>query len=540
MPRLALVGDSICQPTGFGTQLREIAAYFTETFGWNVCSVYDNSIEPVLPKVPGVEMVPCSYQSLRAEMDAAFRKWRPDHILYMGPYYRTTSSLQIRSQWENARVSAYVICEGGALGKHFLDRIENIPKENLIYLTKSYAELWGNKKSDNVIPHVVPPAFRNLGPSVNPDQVRTTFGLSRLPANALTTVYVERNDIRKRWDLLFYILKQLPKLHLIAHTNPDGAPTTPVPSYDLRQLASYFGVSRRVHFTDRSRQYSSQEIAELYQFSDFRICPSAAEGFGLGLIEAGAAGCINVSNAFFGAQDVAVCEEELVTPAHPYSSHSCTLWDEADCDAIVEEVSSLMTDRSGLKAKQAARRKLYLRRYNPDNVFVTLRDRLMRSPVRADLSPHNYRKKLAGTCEVLSAHYHLPLVDADCTNDNLLNAIASTGEIPVGCRLTSRHDVESDFAIVPVDKAPEGVGIILTRLSGRKSSFSDQDIKKLNAYFRHFKVLVINNQLSLKWGVATPARMPLEVFEGFTYNDEITAQISRHLNWESLLIYERD
>lgn len=128
---------------------------------------------------------------------------------------------------------------------------------------------------------------------MDPLEARLRRGLPRELDETFIVGCVNRNQPRKRWDLLIKYFSnwvtsyELKNVMLFLHTAPTGDL-----GCDINQLAAYYGVADRLILAEPPTMYGASEkrMAETYNCFDIAITTTQGEGFGLTTLEAMACG----------------------------------------------------------------------------------------------------------------------------------------------------------------------------------------------------------------------------------------------------------
>ncbi|MFT6783987.1 MAG: glycosyltransferase involved in cell wall biosynthesis [Saprospiraceae bacterium] len=161
----------------------------------------------------------------------------------------------------------------------------------------------------------------------NPDVVstfRNDYGISQ---EAIVILTIRRLVPEKRvQDVIeaFALLKEAHNIYLIiGGDGPEGD--------NLKQLVKTKGIEEKIRFIG---YINNSELSPIYSASDIYVLSSAQEGLSLSLLEAMASGCIPVSTAFTGG-------DELIE-----DNYNGYIYDVGDSEALSIIVSGLMIKSS--------------------------------------------------------------------------------------------------------------------------------------------------------------------------------------------------
>lgn len=194
------------------------------------------------------------------------------------------------------------------------------------YETVWSLSLWGkgileNYHSDVVyIPHVIDDIYFDgiFSNTTRKKQIRNRLGI---PENAYVYLMVARNtekSNRKGFDaalqaFTFYKRFKNPVAHLHMHVNIKGA-------IDVQELAKQLDIGDHITCSDQTMlhnyEFSTKYLRDLYLMSDVLLCTSAAEGFGLPVVEAQCCGIpVIATNCTAISENVGL--GRLSDPEHP-------------------------------------------------------------------------------------------------------------------------------------------------------------------------------------------------------------------------------
>lgn len=306
--KIAIVGESPCNPSGFGQQVRLLVEGFQKRNHAVECISAAWTDE----KLDDVEEWRLPDLRDTAKIDEALSLIDPDVVIC----FWHTSGVQAFSALKyppgNCLVFYWLPWEGTTLPTDSEDYFKRVESGRMVHLSNFAHELWlTHLSTDAVIPHGVDVSIFNRHPDPNPplrrkllvDKWRTKLNAVVDPGD-LIILNVDRNIWHKRWDAVFDFVKKLQaktdrKVRLIAHTIRVEKSKTPLEGYDLPALETTYGVAQgTIIYTDFDwmRGLSRTDIADLYRLADLRISMSEGEGFGIPTIEAAMCGCLQIVN----------------------------------------------------------------------------------------------------------------------------------------------------------------------------------------------------------------------------------------------------
>jgi len=289
--RVAIIGETISKRTGFGKQTKYLcqglAAKGHEVHLLGLGGMRDDNVK-------GFTQWTCTYFDVN-EIDNLLGIIKPDVIISFTFLGHQVALVQSVAMACNVPCYFWTPWEGVSLPKDHDKMFPFVPSERFIHLSKYGVNLWKNTIGSEYIYH---------GIDLDVFKILDKTGLKKKWSKRLKTHFedtvimaVDRNDTRKRWDLVFDYMRRLIKagvsVQLIAVVWPKVFPEM---GYDLPNLAKVYGIEDHVIFTDVEGvgEITDADLAELYNMADFRVSMSSGEGFGIGTIEAMACGCVNV------------------------------------------------------------------------------------------------------------------------------------------------------------------------------------------------------------------------------------------------------
>ena len=302
--KIALVGESPVNPSGFGQQMLMLSEGFQAhnhdvvcvSLAYNHAAQLPNIQEWRLPNILDIEAVDdCLY---RIDPDVVICFWHTHGI-----------SQFIKLKWppNNAKVFYWLPWEGTSLPQNADDAFGGVRPGSIVHLSNYAKELWKDITPDSsVVPHGVSSSIFTP-PDVSRCQLRRE--LSDMFSGAvydddLLVLNVDRNIWHKRWDATFDFVSKLQdrtnkRVRLLAHTKRVEDSPSPVHGYNLPELERDYKLDKgTVLYTDFDwhRGVSRKDLCKMYQSADVRISTSEGEGFGIPTIEAAMCRCPQVLN----------------------------------------------------------------------------------------------------------------------------------------------------------------------------------------------------------------------------------------------------
>lgn len=323
----------------------------------------------------------------------------------------------------------------------------SFPSASIVHLTNYAKTLWGHGES--VIPHGVDRDI--FKPCENKVELRREMSKKcglYLDDNAILILNVDRNDLRKRWDLTHDYIRRLEdkcskRVQLLAHTsnNETGG-------YNMSELAEAYNVKSCIQHTSQNRNqnkniYSQEDYANLFAISDFRISTSLGEGFGVPTIEAYASGCVNIVPDNTCYPEVA---EGFTVPSNTRISSMGLLWDIPNVEGMVDRTMEYIENPS--LYKEAQEEGLFRAKsiYSKNEVAKKWQDTLKSIPECSDITyPYGYRQKdiiveMAIVLEVALKH-------CDATITSIINNNILASEMRARNHRLRSYESRPEFAI---------------------------------------------------------------------------------------------
>lgn len=347
MKKIMIIGEIATLPTGFGQQCYYLAAGLTQK-GYNVTVVGSSYVGLNIKrqKIPGVLQLECPYSDINL-YNKYIKKIKPDVVICLLPIFVYDELFKVQSLALNCPFFLWIAWEGTNIPARIKDKFKNIESFELVHLNKYAQTLWKEitETESPVIPHCVD--LNIFKPAK--DKLKARKKLSQrikqyLPENKPLILVVDRNNWRKNLDLCIDVARRLKEENtdftLLFHctqTDKTGA--------NLPSIAAMMNVADVVKFTgfEWTDDFTREEVALLYQASDFRLSCSSGEGFGIPSIEALACGCVNVtpSNTAFKG----VLGEEFIIQDIGIKTISDTLWSVPNVKGIVDRIKDLIEDQ---------------------------------------------------------------------------------------------------------------------------------------------------------------------------------------------------
>lgn len=341
--KVLIVCESPRRPTGFGQQAKLIAEGLRDRGHEVICLSYSSASLDKLS--PGLKELSFEINEIPSRIDGVVADIKPDVVFILRDIYNLARMIQESKFWYRVPTRVWLAYEGVRLTEQLQAIFKKLPDDVVVHMSKHAQKMWSAcHKTKNYIPHGVDlSVFKPLGIPKAELRAKWTDKLnSYIGRNSFVVLCTERNDIRKRWDAVLDFCGRLVKagkdVQLLAHTLPKRSLDEVPPGYDLFELDAMFGMEGRVVTTNFvwHKGLSLEEMVELYNLSDMRLTCSAAEGFGLGSIEASACKLPQINNGY-GCTDTTFPEGSysVTEPSGLYYSTG-TLWEAPDVPAMVK------------------------------------------------------------------------------------------------------------------------------------------------------------------------------------------------------------
>jgi len=340
-----LISDSLRAPTSFAVQARLLVDGFIER-GHEVVSVGATHM-PLDDQPEGLREYTAQGMDLK-QLSAIALSEQPDVVIA----FNHTSALNLISHVKgiapNCPMFYWLPWEGSTLPPNAHEMWKELPTDAVVHLTEYGKDMWKDTiRSDLTIPHGVDFDIFNTNKG-NVTELRRKwskrFGFPIL-RDGLVLLNVDRNDLRKRWDLTFDLLRRVQKkyaaldVQLIAHTfETDRKPS--VGGFDLHRMAKVYGLEGSVIFTKCNQPMDGltrEELAELYYLSNFYVSTTMGEGFGIPALESMACGTPAIVPDHTALSEVLNGYSGLVKPAASCFNMG-TVWQVPDVEAMANKV----------------------------------------------------------------------------------------------------------------------------------------------------------------------------------------------------------
>jgi len=355
--KVALLGESISMPTGFGTQMKAIVDGLVA--GGHECVIITNT-RTAEDCPDGVTEMPTSTLSDLEAIDKKLHSIKPDAVVGFWASTMESAWSMLRSPGPNCPMFMWLPWESSTLPKKPATMFARMQKNSIVHMTHFAKDLWGESiESNNMIYHGVDldvfgfSSMANRQPEARKQKVRALANKLRQPIfeDDLILFCGERNITHKRWDATFDYVKKLSgacdrqvRLLVNSHKVPMNDNWK---GWDLEELARMYEVEENVVFTDFSwaESFTREELAEIYQFVDFRISTSSGEGFGLHNIECMSCGCPQIVNKHTTAGEL-FGDSPFVVESSMTEYARDGLWALPDVNAMVDRTLDLMEPSS--------------------------------------------------------------------------------------------------------------------------------------------------------------------------------------------------
>ena len=347
--KVALISDSLQTPSGFGTQSK-ILAHGLIAKGHDVHVL--GAIRP-----PDADDVVGLTEWFVSEMDAPgidsiITRVQPDVCIAFSHMHALGGLMQSRAIPQNCPMYLWLPWEGVSLPIGVEEMFAEFPSENIVHVSEYSRKLWADAGIGGygTIYHSIDPAIYN--PVSEGQQIalreKWSHKLNADVSSKTVIVAVDRNHQRKRWDKVFDYVRRLHDagwpVQLIANTPKVGGPPF---GHDLEKTAAIFGVAQHVVFTDFDWQkyIPNEDIAELYQMSDFRVSMSEGEGLGIPSLEAMACGCPNIAPNHTAFPEVLGQASKSLVPIAGHTLRFDAMFGDASVVGAVERTVELLRDK---------------------------------------------------------------------------------------------------------------------------------------------------------------------------------------------------
>ncbi len=342
--KIGIMGENVTRPSGFGIQTNYLATGLSKYFDVSVYSAGGTSSE----KHPFKQYAVTYTNYGQIEKIAAEDK--PDVFIMFGPlaahdgfYFSDVNKIckgYVWLAWE----SLFPLEKYGR-------QLATLGENHIVHLSHYAREIWSPYigKNHPVIPHgICLDTFKPLNiPRAILREKYTKRFKQFIDPNAFVILSVDRNDPRKRHDFSLDIVSKLldkgKNVQIIFHCQKSAEG-----GFNLETLPAVYGLPKgSVILTDFDwiAGLRKEELNELYNLADVRLCCSGGEGFGIPTIEARATGCTNVipNNTTFpelsGVNDVLIKTGNRGSLTYPEA-----VFADIDVNDAVENLLYIMDD----------------------------------------------------------------------------------------------------------------------------------------------------------------------------------------------------
>jgi len=317
-------------------------------------------------------------------------QFQPEVLVTVGNLSMLSTVPEALGEWRGWWVGYFPV-EGSPLPSHWLPLLEAM--DRVVTFTeygRSALRQVGFKGSVECIRlGVDPDIFRPL-----PDRLKLKADWDL--ADCFVVGCVARNQPRKQFPILLRAFARFaqdcPHAFLYLHTDPDDQ------GWDLIELAQRYGVADRLGFTAglaAGLGVSSEELNEIYNLFDVFVLPSMAEGFGLPILEAMAAGVPVVTTDYAAGAELVRGRGRLIRVAQWITGaiHDTDLA-LADEDHLVEILKHLH-DAPEEREQWARKGRVYAEEWTWDRCHAAWESLLEGLPRVSQYCPHRPVKSLA-------------------------------------------------------------------------------------------------------------------------------------------------
>lgn len=289
--KLVVFGENIARPSGFGNQTKILANAFADA-GIETLLYSANGVSKQEQKFKEFPVVYSDYEII----SKLISQHKPDIYVMFGPV-GAHDGFFFSEMNKIVKPYIWLAWESIVAQPDMGLRLKALGNNRVVHLSEYARDIWKDYCGVNqpVIPHGVDTSIYK--PLDNKTELRkkfTTKFRQFIDPNAYVILSVDRNDPRKRHDFSYDIAERLIKqghnVQLIMHCQKTG-------TFDLPKMAKLYNLPEgSVIFTDFDwvAGLSLEEMNELYNLADCRLCCSGGEGFGIPSIEALASGCLNI------------------------------------------------------------------------------------------------------------------------------------------------------------------------------------------------------------------------------------------------------
>lgn len=379
--RIVLVGDACC-PSGFARCTHTAADAFHRA-GWHVAVVGINyhgnphrQREHPYPVYPSRDPYVGARDAYGVQhLPYVVHDESPDVILVMQdpwnipPYIRAAG---------NVPIIGWLAVDGKNVDGRDINGLDGA-----IFWTR-FGEVEATSRGYNGPTAVVPLGVdvETFYPRGEKADLRSKLGIPPRAHDAFVVGRVDRNQRRKRWDLMVSYFADwvreydVPDAYLFAHLAPTGEA-----GFDVAKLMDYYGMASRLIVSEPGlgRGISPDGLATTYSALDLAWTTTQGEGWGLGTMEAMACGTPALVPDWSalgewteGAAFQVPCSHVATTA--PNNSLMYTLGGIADREATIEALNTLYQDEA-LRADHAERGLELVRR--PEYRWEAIGDRVV-------------------------------------------------------------------------------------------------------------------------------------------------------------------
>ena len=354
MKKIAIVGENLQSPSGFGNQMNFLVRGLAK---------YDYDISVVVwGNYPEHTNLPTNVKEWTVknlqdvdEIDRVLYLIQPDVVIFYWDLYGTSAFSKIKNAPRNCSIYFWTVWEASNIPDKAKYMFLNMPKDSVIFACEHSVDLWKDvTNSTKVIPCGIDlDKFRyneSWLSARKKKELRRKWGEKlRFPLyeDSLVILSVDRNTRRKRWDATFdYIRKLQDKVNrrvcLVAHCRKIESLNNSsdiAHGYNLESLADTYGVKDQVLFTgfEWIKGFSADDLIELYRLCDFRINMSGGEGFSVPSAECGALGVPQIVNSNSAVPEVLGKDSQFLIESSFFEESSGLLWGVPNVGGMIEK-----------------------------------------------------------------------------------------------------------------------------------------------------------------------------------------------------------
>lgn len=308
--RILWMSDSPTAFTGFGTVTREVLGRLLERPGYEVASIgwgYDGW--PYDRREIPYDIYPCSGDTFgRATAPRALAEFQPDVFVAFGDLWMTRWTRDLHSRGRFRKILYFPID-----GEPFPRSLRPVVADaDLAVAYSRYGQRVAQEACPDSTIHMIYHGvdLDTFRPLPDKEESKRQYGLG----GKFVVGCVARNQPRKNFPLLVEAFARFSQgkddAWLYLHTNPKDKV-----GWDLVELLRQYGIHDRASISRHAAVdagVTADELNTIYNLFDVMALPTAAEGFGLPIVEAMAAGVPVVATDFSACIELVEGRGELI------------------------------------------------------------------------------------------------------------------------------------------------------------------------------------------------------------------------------------